>query len=119
MPKLPTKVDPAGAEFRRNAATNRALAVELRRTLAEVDAGGSEEARARHLERRKLPVRTRIAKLLDPDTPWLEIGKLAAHGVYDVPLPAAGLVCGVGTIRGVRCMVVANDATVKGGTYYR
>jgi 3-methylcrotonyl-CoA carboxylase beta subunit len=118
MPKFQTKVDPGAAEFRRNAATNRALAEQLRRSLDEVEAGGSEEARARHLERDKLPVRTRIAKLLDPNTPWLEIGKLAAHGVYDVPLPAAGLVCGVGTVRGVRCMVVANDATVKGGTYY-
>jgi 3-methylcrotonyl-CoA carboxylase beta subunit len=118
MPKFQTKVDPNATEFRRNAAANRALVEQLARTLDEVEAGGSEEARARHLERRKLPVRTRIAKLLDPDTPWLEIGKLAAHGVYDVPLPAAGLVCGVGTIRGVRCMVVANDATVKGGTYY-
>ncbi|HEY3518641.1 MAG TPA: carboxyl transferase domain-containing protein, partial [Gammaproteobacteria bacterium] len=106
MPKLQTKVDPGGAEFRRNAATNRSLAEQLRRTLDEVEAGGSEEARARHLERDKLPVRTRVAKLLDPGTPWLEIGKLAAHGVYDVPLPAAGLVCGVGTVRGVRCMVV-------------
>src|SRR5690348_9759370 len=118
MPKFQTKVDPNGAEFRRNAATNRALVEQLRRTLDEVEAGGSEEARARHAERNKLPVRTRIAKLLDADTPFLEIGKLAAHGVYDVPLPAAGLVCGVGTIRGVRCMVVANDATVQGGTYY-
>jgi len=118
MPKFHTKVDPGAAEFRRNAATNRSLAEQLRRSLDEVEAGGSEEARARHLERDKLPVRTRIAKLLDPETPWLEIGKLAAHNVYDVPLPAAGLVCGVGTVRGVRCMVVANDATVKGGTYY-
>jgi 3-methylcrotonyl-CoA carboxylase beta subunit len=118
MPKFQTKVDPGGAEFRRNAAANRALVDQLRRTLDEVEAGGSEEARARHLERNKLPVRTRIAKLLDPGTPWLEVGKLAAHGVYDVPLPAAGLICGVGTVRGVRCMVVANDATVKGGTYY-
>jgi 3-methylcrotonyl-CoA carboxylase beta subunit len=113
-----TKVDPGSAEFRRNAAANRSLAEGVRRALTEIDAGGSEEARARHVERGKLPVRTRIAKLLDPGAPWLEIGKLAAHGVYDSPLPAAGLVCGVGTIRGVRCMVVANDATVKGGTYY-
>ena len=113
-----TKVDPSSEEFRRNAAASRSLVEDVRRTLTEVEAGGSEEARTRHLERGKLPVRTRIAKLLDPDAPWLEVGKLAAHGVYDTPLPAAGLVCGVGTIRGVRCMVVANDATVKGGTYY-
>jgi 3-methylcrotonyl-CoA carboxylase beta subunit len=118
MPKFQTKVDPASAEFRRNAAANRALVERLRRTSDEVEAGGSEEARARHLERRKLPARTRIAKLLDEGQPWLEIGKLAGHGVYDTPLPAAGLVCGVGTVRGVRCIVVANDATVKGGTYY-
>ena len=90
MPKFQTKVDPNGAEFRRNATASRALVEQLRRTLDEVEAGGSEEARARHLERNKLPVRTRIAKLLDPDTPFLEIGKLAAHGVYDVALPGRG-----------------------------
>jgi 3-methylcrotonyl-CoA carboxylase beta subunit len=118
MGAFQTKVDPSSAEFRRNAEFNRGLAERLRRTLAEIETGGSEEARARHLERGKLPARVRISKLLDADTSWLEIGKLAAHGVYDSPLPAAGLVCGVGTVRGVRCVIVANDATVKGGTYY-
>ena len=120
MPKFQTQGRSGAAEFRRNAATNRSLASNnCSRSLDEVEAGGSEEARARHRERDKLPGTRRASRSCSiPSTPWLEIGKLAAHGVYDVPLPAAGLVCGVGTVRGVRCMVVANDATVKGGTYY-
>jgi 3-methylcrotonyl-CoA carboxylase beta subunit len=118
MAVFETKVDPKSEDFRRNAAANRALAERLRRLAAEVEVGGSAQARARHEGRGKLPARTRIAKLLDPGTPWLEIGKLAAHEVYDTALPGAGLICGVGTIRGTRCVVVANDATVKGGTYY-
>jgi 3-methylcrotonyl-CoA carboxylase beta subunit len=118
MAAFATKIDTASDEFGRNAAANRALVERLRRLSAEVESGGSERARAKHRERNKLPVRIRIAKLLDPDTPWLEIGKLAAHDVYDAALPAAGVVCGVGIVRGTRCMVVANDATVKGGTYY-
>jgi 3-methylcrotonyl-CoA carboxylase beta subunit len=118
MPVFETKIDSSSEEFRRNAATNRALAEQLHKLTAEVETGGSERARAKHRERGKLPARARVAKLLDPDTPWLEIGKLAAHEVYDSPLPAAGLICGIGIIRGTRCMVVANDSTVKGGTYY-
>ncbi|HUQ53172.1 MAG TPA: carboxyl transferase domain-containing protein, partial [Gammaproteobacteria bacterium] len=113
-----SKIDSSSEEFRKNAAANRALAERLRKLAAEVETGGSERARARHRERGKLPVRARVAKLLDPNTPWLEIGKFAAHEVYDSALPAAGLVCGIGIVRGTRCMVVANDATVKGGTYY-
>jgi len=118
MAVFETKIDTRSDEFRRNAAFNRGLAERLRRTAAEVESGGSAQARARHLERHKLPARTRIAKLLDLGQPWIEIGKLAAHEVYDSPLPAAGIVCGVGIVRGMRCVIVANDATVKGGTYY-
>jgi 3-methylcrotonyl-CoA carboxylase beta subunit len=118
MPVFETKIAPNSEEFRRNAAANRGLAERLRKLAAEVEAGGPERAHAKHRERNKLPVRTRIAKLLDANTPWLEIGKLAAHEVYESPLPAAGLICGIGIVRGTRCMVIANDATVKGGTYF-
>jgi 3-methylcrotonyl-CoA carboxylase beta subunit len=118
MTAFRTKVDPNAEEFRRNAAHNRALAADLRRVREEIEQGGSERARTRHRERGKLLARERVAKLLDPGSSWLEIGRLAAHGVYDQPLPAAGIVCGVGTVGGARCMIVANDATVKGGTYY-
>ena len=118
MAVFETKIDSSSEEFRRNATANRGLAERLHRMAAEIEGGGSERARAKHRERHKLPARTRVAKLLDPNTPWLEIGKLAAHDVYDSPLPAAGLICGIGIVRGTRCMIVANDATVKGGAYF-
>jgi len=118
MAAFRSKVDPHSEEFERNAAVNHALAADLRSQHAAIDLGGSEHARERHRQRGKLLVRDRVARLLDAESPWLEIGRLAAHGVYDEALPAAGLVCGVGTVSGVRCMVIANDATVKGGTYY-
>jgi 3-methylcrotonyl-CoA carboxylase beta subunit len=118
MEAFRSKVDPSSEEFKHNAEANRKLASELHSLRTEIERGGSEQARDRHLGRGKLLVRDRIRQLLDDGSPWLEIGQLAAHGVYDTPLPAAGIVSGVGTIGGVRCMVVANDATVKGGTYY-
>ena len=118
MARFESKVDVAGDEFRANAEINRKLAADLRRIRAEIEQGGAESARAKHRERGKLLVRERIGKLLDPGSPWLEIGRLAGHEVYDSPLPAAGLICGIGRIRGTACMIVANDATVKGGTYY-
>jgi 3-methylcrotonyl-CoA carboxylase beta subunit len=118
MSVLRSKVDVSSEEFERNATANRALAADLRRVHEAVERGGSEQARARHVQRGKLLVRDRIAKLLDAQSPWLEIGRLAAHEAYEDAVPAAGLVCGVGRIAGVRAMVIANDATVKGGTYY-
>jgi 3-methylcrotonyl-CoA carboxylase beta subunit len=118
MSAFRTKVDPESEEFRRNAAVNRAQATDLKRVHAAIAQGGNEQARQRHRERGKLLARERISKLLDPGSAWLEIGRLAAHEVYDSELPAAGLVCGIGAVHGVRCMIVANDATVKGGTYY-
>ncbi|MBN1236861.1 MAG: methylcrotonoyl-CoA carboxylase [Gammaproteobacteria bacterium] len=118
MPVFHSKLDTRAEDFRRNMQANRRLADELARVVAEARRGGSERARARHTERGKLLVRDRITKLLDPDSPWLEVAPLAAHGVYEDPLPAAGLVCGIGSVAGRSCMIVANDATVKGGTYY-
>jgi 3-methylcrotonyl-CoA carboxylase beta subunit len=94
------------------------LAAELRERLAAVRRGGDEAARARHEERGKLLVRDRIDRLLDPGSPFLELSPLAAWDLYDEDVPAAGIVTGIGRVEGVPCMVVGNDATVKGGTYY-
>jgi 3-methylcrotonyl-CoA carboxylase beta subunit len=90
----------------------------LRQLLHQVSEGGGPTAQARHTGKGKLLPRTRIDLLLDPGSPFLEIGQLAAHQVYDEPVHAAGLIAGVGQIEGVACMVIANDATVKGGSYY-
>jgi 3-methylcrotonyl-CoA carboxylase beta subunit len=100
------------------AVTMSGLAADLRERLAEVRKGGGEAARARHVERGKLLVRERIDRLLDPGSPFLELSPLAAYDLYDDVVPAAGIVTGIGHVEGVKCMVVANDATVKGGTYY-
>ncbi len=94
------------------------LAAELRERLATVRRGGDEKARTRLVERGKLLVRERIDRLLDPGSPFLELSPLAAYDLYDDVVPAAGIVTGIGHVEGVKCMVVANDATVKGGTYY-
>src|SRR3954451_16832580 len=94
------------------------LAAELRERLAEVRRGGDEKARARHVERGKLLARDRVDRLLDPGSPFLELSPLAAWELYDDVVPAAGIVTGIGRVEGITCMIVANDATVKGGTYY-
>jgi 3-methylcrotonyl-CoA carboxylase beta subunit len=104
--------------FRRNEAAMRGLVHDLRSKVDEVSRGGSERARKLHEERGKLFVRDRIERLIDPDTPFLELSALAALDVYDSPVPSASIVTGIGRISGVECMIVANDATVKGGTYF-
>ena len=96
----------------------RGLVDELRARLAVVREGGSEAARAKHTDRGKLLVRDRVDRLLDPGSPFLELSPLAAYGMYDDAVPSAGIVTGVGRVSGRECVVVANDATVKGGTYY-
>jgi len=119
MPVLKTAVDPRSEEFRTNAAATAALVADLRAQVQKVKAGGGEPAREKHLARGKLLPRDRVRRLLDVGSPFLELGQLAAHGLYGTDeVPAAGIVTGVGRIEGVECMVVANDATVKGGTYY-
>ncbi len=118
MHRLPTHVDPASPGFRANAEVNRRLAAELRALLEETRAGGGEQARARHQDQGKLFVRDRIEALLDPGSPFLELSPLAGRGVYDEPTPGAGLVTGIGRVAGREVVVVANDATVKGGTYF-
>jgi acetyl-CoA carboxylase carboxyltransferase component len=106
------------AEFDENARHHRGLAGELRALLARVREGGSAGARRRHVERGRLLVRDRIERLIDPDTPFLELSALCAEGVYGEAVPAAGMVTGIGTVSGHQAMVVANDSTVKGGTLY-
>ena len=121
MAVLRTRADPTGEEARANAAAMWRLVEELRaktRALTERGAAGDERAVQRHRERRKLPVRERIDLLLDPAAPFLELSPLAAEGLYDGEAPGAGIVTGIGQVEGVECVIVANDATVKGGTYY-
>jgi 3-methylcrotonyl-CoA carboxylase beta subunit len=121
MAVLRSRLDPASDESRANRAAMAALVADLRARQAEVagrGAGGDGRSIARHRERGKLPVRERIDRLIDPGTAFLELSPLAANGMYDDEAPAAGIVTGVGRIEGTPVVVVANDATVKGGTYY-
>ena len=94
------------------------LVADLRRQVEKISRGGGDKARERHLSRGKLLVRDRIETLLDPGSPFLEFSQFAAYEVYDEPVPAAGIVTGIGRVSGRECVIVANDATVKGGTYY-
>jgi 3-methylcrotonyl-CoA carboxylase beta subunit len=117
MDVLPTQVQPSSEAFQANRDANAAHCERLRELLGRVRAGGSEKAREKHAARGKLFVRDRVDRLLDPDSPFLELSALAAHGVYERPAPAAGVVTGIGRVHGREVMVVANDATVKGGSY--
>jgi 3-methylcrotonyl-CoA carboxylase beta subunit len=118
MSKLGTLVDSKSEAFEKNAEAFSGLVDELRKHSAEARRGGGEKAQRRHRERGKLPARERIERLLDPGTAFLELSPLAAFGMYDGRVPAAGIVTGIGRVSGREVVVVANDATVKGGTYY-
>lgn len=118
MSVLQSRVQTGSPEFQKNKAFHEKLARELAERTAEAARGGGAEARKKHEERNKLFVRDRIAKLIDPGTPFLELGALAAFGHYDNQAPGAGLVTGIGRVSGREVMIVANDATVKGGTYF-
>ena len=118
MPALSSQIDPRSPEFQDNAEALRGAVAELEQRLARAAAGGGEKARARHVERGKLLPRERIAALLDPGSPFLELSPLAAGGMYDDAAPAAGIITGIGRVHGTEVVVVANDATVKGGTYF-
>ena len=118
MPVLASKLNPRTEDFKINAQALRALVDDLTAKLAQVVHGGGDAARAKHLARGKLLPRERVEMLLDPDTPFLEVAPLAALGMYKGDAPGAGLIAGIGRVSGVDCMVVCNDATVKGGTYY-
>jgi len=118
MPILATRLSPRGADFMANAAAMRALVQDLRERTAKAALGGSETARAKHVARGKLLPRERVEMLLDAGTPFLELSPLAALGMYGDEAPGSGLIAGVGRVSGVDCVVVCNDATVKGGTYF-
>ncbi|RZF61150.1 methylcrotonoyl-CoA carboxylase [Sphingomonas populi] len=117
-PVLDTKLAIDSDGFRANAAHNRALAETLRAKVAAAAQGGSESARAKHVARGKLLPRERVEHLLDPGSPFLEVGQLAANGLYGDEVPGAGLIAGIGRVSGRQVMIACNDATVKGGTYY-
>ena len=117
-PILTTAVNADSDAFRANAAHNGALRDELWAKVATAALGGNEKSRERHTSRGKLLPRERVERLLDPGSPFLEIGQLAANDLYDGEIPGAGVIAGIGRVSGRQCMIVCNDATVKGGTYY-
>ncbi|MBJ6639637.1 MULTISPECIES: carboxyl transferase domain-containing protein [unclassified Streptomyces] len=118
MAVLRSHVSPSSESFRRNTEAYGALRTQIAAARAAATAGGGAEARARHAARGKLTARERVTRLLDPGTPFLEIGQLAAHEVYEQAVPSAAIITGVGMVEGRPTVVFANDATVKGGTYY-
>ncbi len=118
MTRLSTMIDAAGEAFTANAAHNQALVAELRGKVAQAALGGSAQHRERHVSRGKLLPRDRVHRLLDPGSPFLEVGALAANGMYDDGAPGAGVITGIGRVSGRECMIVANDPTVKGGAYF-
>ncbi|MGB7184587.1 MAG: carboxyl transferase domain-containing protein [Burkholderiaceae bacterium] len=118
MQVLKSQLDIRSDEFKANAGAMNKQVDALRAVSQRAVAGGGEKYMQRHISRGKLPPRERIDRLLDPGSPFLEVGQIAANGMYDDEAPSAGIVTGVGSIHGVRCLVIANDATVKGGSYY-
>ncbi|SIQ49380.1 carboxyl transferase domain-containing protein [Aquipseudomonas alcaligenes] len=118
MAILHTQINPRSPEFAANQAAMLTQVNDLRALLARVHEGGGAKAQERHTSRGKLLPRERINRLLDIGSPFLEVGQLAAHEVYGEDVPAAGVVAGIGRVEGVECMIIANDATVKGGSYY-
>src|SRR5688572_3833635 len=122
-PRIDSKIDLSSEESRARAEHNRALAEKLRKDVAKAAKGGSDKHRERHLSRGKLLPRDRVTRLLDPGSPFLEIGQLAANGMYKDSLgqdgaPGAGMIAGIGRVSGREAMIVANDPTVKGGAYF-
>ena len=118
MAILKTTIDTRDAAFAENTATLRGLTEDLRARVSEIKQGGGTRSSERHLSRGKLLPRERVRTLLDPGTPYLELSQLAAYGVYEEQIPAAGILTGIGRVSGRECVIVANDATVKGGTYF-
>ncbi|MBN7798304.1 carboxyl transferase domain-containing protein [Parahaliea mediterranea] len=118
MSVLQTRINPRDEDFGRNRDHMQAQVDDLRAKVAELRQGGGEKAQARHTARGKLLPRERLNALLDPGSPFLELSQLAAHEVYDDPVPGAGIITGIGRVAGQECMIFVNDATVKGGTYY-
>ena len=118
MTTIHSALDTESREFADNTEAMKGLVADLRAKLDGAMQGGSEEARARHVTRGKLLARDRINLLLDPGTPFLELSALAAHGMYGGDVHSASLITGIGRVSGRECVIIANDATIKGGTYY-
>ncbi|MEX3009976.1 carboxyl transferase domain-containing protein [Hoeflea sp. TYP-13] len=118
MAVLSSQIAPLSQSFKANSEHMRGLLEQMRGAAATVEKGGSEQARERHLSRGKLLPRERVRRLLDKNSPFLEIGQFAAHGMYGGDISSAGLITGIGRVEGRDVMIVCNDATVKGGTYY-
>jgi len=116
--QIAIKMNSRSEEFKKNKQAMQELVDDLNQLAAKIQLGGGEKAREKHLARGKLLPRQRIERLLDTGSPFLEIGQLAAYGLYDNDVPSAGVIAGIGQVHGVQCMIIANDATVKGGTYY-
>ena len=118
MTTIKSAINTRSPDFKANADEMKKIVEDLRANVAQVSLGGGKDARAKHLARGKLLPRDRVDHLLDPGTAFLEVGQLAALGMYDSEAPSAGVITGIGRVNGIECMIVANDATVKGGTYY-
>ncbi|MCH2285086.1 MAG: methylcrotonoyl-CoA carboxylase, partial [SAR324 cluster bacterium] len=118
MPAFKTNIDLHSADYQRNAERMSSLVGDLQEKMEKTSIGGSEEARKKHIKRGKLLPRERVNLLLDSGSPFLEFSQLAAHEMYDDDVPAAGIITGIGRVSGKEVVIVANDATVKGGTYY-
>ena len=118
MTVLSSAIDTRSDTFKKNAEAMRALVADLKARTEKVRLGGGEESRKRHVARGKLLPRERVRSLLDPGSPFLELSPLAAMDMYDNEAPGSGVITGVGRVSGVECVIVCNDATVKGGTYY-
>ena len=118
MSAIKSQVNPRSAEFRANAERMRTLVEDLKEKVATVTVGGDQAARDKHASRGKMLPRERVRTLLDAGSPFLEIGQLAAFGMYSGDVHSASIICGIGRVSGRECVIVANDATIKGGTYY-
>ena len=118
MAIIESKINPRSDDFKKNAAALQAVVDDLKQKIAHIAQGGGEAARAKHTARGKLLPRDRVQMLLDPGTPFLEFSQLAANGMYGDAAPSAGIITGIGRVAGIECVIVCNDATVKGGTYY-
>ena len=118
MSVLRSTLDPGSESFTANATAMAALVADLESTIATTEQGGGQAARDKHLARGKLLPRERVRALIDPGSPFLELSQLAAHGLYGGEVPCAGIISGIGRVSGRECVIIANDATVKGGTYF-
>ena len=118
MPPIGTEIDRSSADFRANAERMRALVEELRAKRQQAALGGSERARDRHQARGKLLPRDRVLNLIDQGSPFLELSPLAANGMYGEDIHGGGMITGIGRVEGRECVIVCNDSTIKGGTYY-